>query len=34
MMFGEIFYRHIVVGGDVNCLNGIYGGRTSLRLSS
>ena len=25
-VFGEIFYRHIIVGGDVNCTNDIYGG--------
>ena len=25
-VFGEIFYRHSVVGGDVNCTNDIYGG--------
>ena len=24
----EIFYRHNVVGGSVNCTNDIYGGRT------
>ena len=24
----KIFYRHIVVGGVVNCTNDIYGGRT------
>ncbi len=29
-----IFYIHTVVGGVVNCLNLIYGGRTSLFLSS
>ena len=29
-----IFYIHNVVGGVVNCLNLIYGGRTSLFLSS
>ena len=29
-----IFYIHSVVGGVVNCFNSIYGGRTSLFLSS
>ena len=33
-VFGEIFYRHNVVGGVVNCTNDIYGVRTSLFLSS
>ena len=31
---GSIFYRHIVVGGVVNCIKYIYGGRTSLFLTS
>ena len=30
----SIFYRHIVVGGVVNCIKYIYGGRTSLFLTS
>ena len=33
-VLGFIFYLHSVVGGVVNCLNLIYGGRTSLFLSS
>ena len=31
---GSMFYRNSVVFGDVNCINAIYGGRTSLFLTS
>ena len=34
MSFDSIFYLHSVVGGDVNYIEDIYGGRTSLLLTS
>ena len=33
-MMGDIFYQHTVVGGVVYFKNDIYGGRTSLFLTS
>ena len=33
-IFDSIFYLHNVVGGDVNYIDDIYGGRTSLFLTS
>ena len=34
MVLGSMFYENTVVCWDVNCINDIYGGRTSLFLTS